>query len=242
MKLCKYTFMIFIFFTSNLFSKDIEILFDKPGNGVEIKNHFKVHVNYRGILEDGTEFDNSFTRKEPFVFQIGIKQVILGWEKGLMGMRVGGVRTIKIPPELGYGSRGAGDLIPPNATLIFEIEIVNAFEPNYSKLSSDQIINKEIKGLIIIDIRSEKERKKTGIIEDSIAIAAFDLNGQFNSNFVKIYQGAVVKNDHVVFVSNEGKISAELANSFTEQFGLINIYSLDGGIQNWINQKKLLIK
>ena len=104
MKNILFLIIIFLFFSPNVFSKDVEILSDTPGQGLEIKKHFKVHVNYRGTLEDGTEFDSSYKRNQPFVFQIGLKQVILGWEKGLMGMRVGGKRTIKIPPELGYGS------------------------------------------------------------------------------------------------------------------------------------------
>ena len=96
---------------------------------MKLEKHFKVHVNYRGTLVDGTEFDSSFKRKKPFIFQIGLRQVIEGWEKGLMGMKVGGKRTLKIPPELAYGKNGAGDLIPPNAILIFDIEIVDASKP-----------------------------------------------------------------------------------------------------------------
>ena len=99
---------------------EIEILSDVPGTGPTIVNHSKISVHYRGFLEDGNEFDSSFKRNQPFVFQIGIRQVIPGWEIGLMGMRVGGKRRIKIPSKLAYGERGAGEHIPPNATLIFE--------------------------------------------------------------------------------------------------------------------------
>lgn len=208
---------------------------------MEIKNHYKIHVNYRGILEDGTEFDSSFKRNEPFVFQIGLRQVIMGWEKGLMGMKVGGKRTIKIPPELGYGSKGAGKLIPPNATLIFEVEIVNVFEPGYSKLSPENLINKQKEGLILIDIRTEKERNFTGIIKNSLEMTAFDIQGNFNKKFIKMYQLAASKDDHVVFISNEGEISDILANGFVEQLGASHMYSLTGGIQNWIKEKRELI-
>ena len=239
-------FIYLLFFLSslslNIIAKEIEILSDKIGQGVEIKNHYKVYVNYRGILEDGTEFDSSFKRKEPFVFQIGLGQVILGWEKGLMGMRVGGKRTIKIPPELGYGSRGAGELIPPNATLIFDVEIVEAIKPGYTTLSSDELIIKQNEGLILIDIRTKKERLDTGIIKGSLKITAFDIKGNFNPNFINTYKATASKDDHVIFISNEGKISSILANGFVEQLGLENIYSLGGGIQDWIKQNKVLIQ
>ena len=242
MKIFISTLFILLIISSNTFAKDIEILSDFPGKGIEIKNHYKVHVNYRGVLEDGTEFDNSFKRKQPFVFQIGLRQVILGWEKGLMGMKVGGKRTIKIPPELGYGSRGAGNLIPPNSTLIFELEIVGAFEPKYIKLISDDLIKKQKKGLILIDIRSKKDRKKTGIIEGSLELTAFDLKGNFKANFINDYKSITSKDDHVVLISNEGKTSAILANGFIEQLGFNNMYTLIGGIQNWIKEGRNLLK
>ena len=237
-----YLLSIIIIISPNISSKEIEIISDIPGKGIEIQNHFKVHVNYIGTLENGNEFDNSFKRNQPFIFQIGLRQVILGWEKGLIGMKVGGKRTIKIPPELGYGSRGAGELIPPNSTLIFEVEIVNAFEPGYKKLFSEDLINNKIKDLILIDIRTDKERKKTGIIESSLEMTAFDLQGNFNQNFIKTYQVAATINDHVVFISNEGDISAILANGFVEQLGSKNMYTLVGGIQNWLKEGKNLIK
>ena len=237
-----YSLILLLAFTSNIFGKDIEILSNIEGQGTKIENHFKVHVNYRGALEDGTEFDNSFKRNKPFVFQIGLRQVILGWEKGLMGMRVGGKRTIKIPPELGYGSRGAGELIPPNATLIFDIEIVDAVSPGYKNLSSEDLINQQNKGLILIDIRSEQERKETGVIKGSLEMTAFDIQGNFNSNFTNFYQSSIKKNDHVIFISSEGINSAILANGFVEQLGFINMYSLVGGIQKWLKEGRGLSK
>ncbi|MBI4100042.1 FKBP-type peptidyl-prolyl cis-trans isomerase [Candidatus Microgenomates bacterium] len=80
-------------------------------------------VNYRGTLLDGTEFDSSYKRNQPFKFVLGAGEVIAGWDKGFAGMKVGGKRKLTIPPEMGYGSRSAGS-IPPNSTLIFEVELL----------------------------------------------------------------------------------------------------------------------
>jgi len=94
------------------------------GEGAVAEKGQTVVVHYTGWLEDGTKFDSSLDRNTPFDFSLGAGQVIKGWEEGVAGMQAGGKRKLTIPSDLGYGSRGAGGVIPANATLIFEVELL----------------------------------------------------------------------------------------------------------------------
>lgn len=99
---------------------------EKQGSGKKPEKGKKVKVHYKGMLEDGTVFDSSYERGQPFEFDLGMGRVIKGWDEGIPLFNVGGKGVLKIPAELGYGKNGAGNIIPPNATLIFEVEIISA--------------------------------------------------------------------------------------------------------------------
>ncbi|OFZ21087.1 MAG: peptidylprolyl isomerase [Bdellovibrionales bacterium GWB1_55_8] len=105
--------------TAELKSEDL-----KKGTGAEAQPGKTVTVHYTGWLTDGKKFDSSVDRGQPFKFNLGAGQVIQGWDKGVVGMKVGGKRKLTIPPQMGYGERGAGGVIPPNATLVFEVELL----------------------------------------------------------------------------------------------------------------------
>ena len=104
---------------SGLQYTDLEV-----GTGAEASASQTVVVHYRGTLEDGSQFDASYDRGQPFSFPLGAGRVIKGWDEGVQGMKVGGKRKLVIPPDLAYGERGAGGVIPPNATLTFEVELL----------------------------------------------------------------------------------------------------------------------
>jgi len=104
---------------SGLIYEDISV-----GEGDAAAAGQRVSVHYTGWLTDGTKFDSSKDRNDPFDFPLGAGHVIRGWDEGVQGMQVGGARKLTIPPQLGYGARGAGGVIPPDATLVFEVELL----------------------------------------------------------------------------------------------------------------------
>ena len=104
---------------SDLVCEDVTV-----GDGAEAVAGKTIIVHYTGWLTDGTKFDSSKDRNAPFSFKLGVGQVIHGWDEGSNGMKIGGKRKLTIPSEMGYGTRGAGGVIPPNATLVFEVELL----------------------------------------------------------------------------------------------------------------------
>ncbi len=105
---------------------ELKVETTKPGTGDRVtKNGDTIAMQYTGTLTDGTKFDSSYDRNQPFEFTLGAGMVIKGWDQGLVGMKVGEKRRLTIPASLGYGAQGAGGVIPPNATLIFDTELVS---------------------------------------------------------------------------------------------------------------------
>ncbi|MCG6168303.1 FKBP-type peptidyl-prolyl cis-trans isomerase [Leptospira sanjuanensis] len=109
------------------FAEDLVIKDIRVGTGKEAFSGSNVTVHYVGTLTNGKKFDSSRDRRTPFTFNLGAGEVIKGWDRGVRGMKEGGIRKLTIPPELGYGSRGAGAAIPPNSTLIFEVELLKVY-------------------------------------------------------------------------------------------------------------------
>ena len=105
-------------------ASELQIEDIRVGDGDEAKAGQSVSVHYVGTLTDGKKFDSSRDRGKPFAFELGAGEVIAGWDQGVAGMKVGGLRKLTIPPHLGYGARGAGGVIGPNATLVFEVELI----------------------------------------------------------------------------------------------------------------------
>ena len=223
-------FLFICIFSYKSFSNEVQIVNEIIGNGLEVKNHSKVSVHYIGKLEDNTVFDSSYDRAQLFDFQIGVRQVILGWETGLLGMKEGGKRTIFIPYELAYGESGAGSLIPPKSNLIFEIEVIKVIPPGYKEIDGYQLKLAMTSDFKIIDIRTKDEIINSNKIPGAIQITAFDKNGNFFPDFFDKYKENVQIGEKVVFVCQNGDVSSILANGFVEQLKQINIYHLKDGV------------
>ncbi len=229
----RFIFIALISLQSFLVSaNEVQILDEVTGDGLVVVNHSKLTVHYIGRLEDNTEFDNSYNRDQYFQFQIGTRQVIQGWENGLLGMKEGGKRTIYIPYQLAYGEKGVGELIPPKSNLIFEIELIKVTPPKYKELDANQIkLAMSDSNFTIIDIRHPNKINNSGKIPGSIIITAFDENGNFIQDFLNKYQQIIETDTKVIFVSEKGIISSILANGFVEKLNQKNIYHLKSGIE-----------
>ena len=107
---------------------ELEIIDLVLGEGKEAVKGALITTHYTGWLEDGTKFDSSHDRSQPLTITLGVGQVIQGWDEGFEGMKEGGKRKLTIPPAMGYGEHGAGGVIPPNATLVFEVELLKVYE------------------------------------------------------------------------------------------------------------------
>ena len=241
-KIILITFLI-LFKSNIVLAENIEIISETKGYGLKVINHSWVKIEYTGSFEDGKIFDSNVGKDRPLVFQIGMKEVIPGFEQGIIGEKKGSKRKIKIPSKLAYGEKGSGELIPPNSNLIFEFEILDVLNPNYKKINSEQLEKLIKENAVALDIRLDNQWKKTGVIKGSFQETAFDINGKFNvylMDKIRALAGAESQKIEIIFISHDGKTAEILGNAFAEDLGFTNVYVLDGGMQSWINNNKPL--
>jgi len=220
----------------------VEIEDLKTGDGPTAVRHAKVAVHYTGWLRDGTKFDSSLDRGKPIEFTLGAGQVIPGWDMGVEGMKVGGKRQLTIPPELGYGKKGAGKVIPPNATLKFEVSLVSLTPPKYTNIDNADLKDLLKRGTKIIDIRRLDEWNKTGVLVGSQRLTAFDARGNFVRSFPKDLSKIAGPDDEVILICRTGSRSSVLANMLTEQAGYTKVYNVTDGIVDWLKNKNPVVK
>ena len=205
------------------------------GSGSKAELGMRVQVHYTGKLDDGTVFDSSVPRGEPFVFTLGQRQVIQGWEEGILGMLVGETRILTIPPALAYGSSGAGDIIPPNATLIFDVQLLaTSWPPSLKELTTEQLLDAQKSGSVIIDIRSSNEWVETGIIAGAETVTAFSADGKLHSDYRKKFFSLIKSKDTpIVLYCRSGNRSKRLGNVLVNQGNYTNVSHLSKGIIGW---------
>ena len=232
---------ILTLFNGNLASsseKELKITIEHEGSGDSAEIGMSVSVHYTGKLEDGTEFDSSIPRGQPFTFTLGAGQVIKGWDLGVEGMKIGEKRSLVIPPHLGYGIRGAGATIPPNATLIFDIELLEVAMPiTLRELSPNDFIDAQENGGIVIDIRREEEWKETGILQGSNMITAFTKDGNIHPDFPKKFFDLINDIDvPILLYCRTGNRTGILGQALIDQVGQTNVSHLSEGIVGWKKQ------
>ncbi|MDC0240059.1 FKBP-type peptidyl-prolyl cis-trans isomerase [Candidatus Pelagibacter sp.] len=239
----KYFLIISLFICFNLNAAEIEIISDKPGDGKKIIHHSWVQIEYTGSFESGDVFDTNVGKNRPLVVQMGMKEVIPGFEQGIIGTTKGTKRKIKIPAELAYGEKGGGDVIPPNTDLIFEFEIIDVLDPHYKMINSDELIKKINSNAVALDIRLENQWDK-GVIEGTFQETAFNKDGKFNvyiMDKVRALAAEESQNIEIVFISHDGETAAILGNAFAEDLGFKNVSVLKGGMLQWLKEDRKLV-
>ena len=239
----KYFLIISLFICFNLTAAEIEIISDKPGDGKKIIHHSWVQIEYTGSFESGEVFDTNIGKDRPLVVQIGMKEVIPGFEQGIIGTTKGTKRKIKIPAELAYGEKGGGDVIPPNTDLIFEFEIIDVLDPHYKMINSEELTKKINSNAVALDIRLE-DQWENGVIEGSFQETAFNKDGKFNvylMDKVRALAGEESQNIEIIFISHDGETASILGNAFAEDLGFKNVSVLKGGVVQWLSEKRQLV-
>tara|TARA_E500000318_G_scaffold29852_1_gene29738 strand:- start:3911 stop:4660 length:750 start_codon:yes stop_codon:yes gene_type:complete len=204
------------------------------GTGATAIENASVTVHYTGWLLDGTKFDSSHDRNQPFTFTLGAGRVIEGWDLGVVGMKVGGTRELLIPSKLAYGARGAGGVIPPNAPLRFEVELISVSAPKFKAIGNDELKSLMQRGVTVLDIRRPEEWAETGTIKGVERLTAFNKNGQFVPGFPDALGKLVDKDVEVVLICRSGRRSLALARAMVDQAGYMKVYTHATGMNDWI--------
>jgi len=217
---------------------ELKITINQEGSGDRAEIGMSVSVHYTGKLNDGSVFDSSIPRGQPFTFTLGAGQVIKGWDLGVAGMSVGEKRTLVIPPHLGYGTRGAGATIPPNATLVFDVELLEVTKPiTLGELSPQEFTDAQKNGSIVIDIRRQEEWEETGIIKGSQTITAFTKDGKIHPDFPKKFFDLIADVDEpILLYCRTGNRTGILGKALIDQVGQTNVSHLSEGIVGWKKQ------
>ena len=226
---------VFLFLGFNVDAANLSFEVIAEGDGEKAQKGMQVSVHYQGRLTDGTIFDDSQKRGTPFSFTLGSGQVIPGWEQGIVGMKIGEKRVLTIPPELGYGAAGAGGVIPPNATLVFDVELIAVtIPPKLAGASPTELKAAQKKGVVVIDIRRAEEWAETGIIEGAHTITAFTQSGQLHPEFQIKFNAIVPTPDTpIMLYCRTGNRTGIIGNALVSQLGYSDVTHLTDGIVGW---------
>jgi rhodanese-related sulfurtransferase len=226
---------VFLFLEVSVNAANLSFEVIAEGGGETAKYGMQVSVHYQGRLTDGTVFDDSQKRGTPFSFTLGSGQVIPGWEQGVAGMKIGEKRVLTIPPELGYGAAGAGGVIPPNATLVFDVELVAvAIPPKLGDATAADLKAAQKEGVVVIDIRRAEEWAETGIIKGAYTITAFTQSGQLHPEFQAKFTAIVPTPDTpVMLYCRTGNRTGIIGNTLVSQLGYSDVSHLSEGIVGW---------
>lgn len=227
---------------ANAQAANLEVRDLKPGAGAAAVTGAEVTVHYTGWLMDGTRFDSSHDRGKPFAITLGERRVIPGWEIGLEGMKAGGKRELIIPPQLAYGKRGTGGVIPPHATLRFEIDLLTVVLPRYTDINTTDLAVLLARGVRIVDIRRPEEWRKTGVIEGSELLTFVDRKGKLNPGFGSRFLPLVGAEEEVILICRTGNRTRTMSKMLADQTGYSKVYNVTHGITRWIREGRPVVK
>ncbi|NVK17096.1 MAG: FKBP-type peptidyl-prolyl cis-trans isomerase [Methylocystaceae bacterium] len=237
-----FVFLLFFGFHHVVQANELQIKDLKVGEGKEAVQDKKVKVHYTGWLLDGKKFDSSLDRNQPFEFTLGARQVIPGWDQGVQGMKVGGKRELIIPAHLAYGARGAGGVIPPNATLRFEIELLDVMAPAFQNIDNATLKELKSQGVKLVDVRTPQEWKDTGVIEGSYLLPFRMPNGRINPKFVEDLSRIVKPDEKVMLICRTGNRTRMASEGLSSQFGFTQIFNVKHGITDWLKGNNPIVK